>query len=75
MSNILFTALFVVVGCFMASRVYAALTRGELNVKGSVYSKDGTPIAFTATTIFAILGTLFAFIMAAIGILAIIESR
>lgn len=72
MSDILFTALFAAVGCFMASKVYVALTRDELNVKGAVYSRDDTPVAFTSTVIFAILGAAFSFLMTAIGIFEII---
>jgi hypothetical protein len=72
-SNILFTAIFAAMGCFMASRAYLLLVKGELNVKGAMCSREGTPIAFTVMTTCAILGTAIGLIMTATGIVAIIE--
>ncbi|PBN42115.1 hypothetical protein [Sphingobium sp. D43FB] len=73
MSDILFTVFFAIVGCLMATRLYLLVTKGELNVKGVIYSKGETPVAYGATTIFASIGMLFSFLMAAIGIVTIFQ--
>lgn len=44
------------VGAFMVTRVYLLIFRGELNVKGIVYSRASTPIQYWITTIMAIAG-------------------
>ncbi|MFA5964673.1 MAG: hypothetical protein WC804_11705 [Sphingomonas sp.] len=33
-------------GAFMCARVYLLLFRGELNVKGILYSRDATPVQY-----------------------------
>lgn len=57
----------------MATRLYLLVTKGELNVKGVTYSKGKTPIAYGATAIFASVGMLFSFLVAAIGIMTIFQ--
>ena len=41
----------------MATRVYLLVARGELNVKGFVYSRSSTPILYWIMTVIAVLGT------------------
>jgi hypothetical protein len=43
-------------GAFMVTRVYLLIFRGELNVKGWVYSRTSTPIKYWIMTILAIVG-------------------
>jgi hypothetical protein len=56
------------VGAFMITRVYLLIFRGELNVRGAVYSRASTPIQYWMTLVMALAGVVFtvgiAFIMA-----------
>ena len=42
----------------MTTRVYLLVFRGELNVKGWVYSRVSTPIRYWITLLMAIIGTM-----------------
>lgn len=57
MANLLYLILFAACTCFMASRVYLLISRGELNVKGAVYTRRGTRPGYWLTLFFASLGT------------------
>ena len=41
----------------MTTRVYLLVVRGELNVKGWIYSRTSTPIHYWITLLMAIIGT------------------
>jgi uncharacterized membrane protein len=75
MADVFYLIIFMAVGCFMASRVYLLLSQGELNVKGVRYSRRGTPTQYWVMFIMAVLGTVFAFAIAALGIAAIANGR
>jgi hypothetical protein len=40
----------------MASRVYLLIAKGRLNVKGIIYSREGTPILYWVELALAIVG-------------------
>ena len=46
----------VAVGLFLGTRLFLLVTRGELNVKGAVYSKASTPILYWITFACAFVG-------------------
>ena len=52
----------------MASRVYLLIVKGELNVKGTVYSRGQTPVGYWFTLVCAILGMALTLIMVALCI-------
>ena len=63
MANVLYLALFAACACFMASRVYLLIFKGELNVKGVLYTRKGTPFGYWFTMFCATLGTVFSALM------------
>ncbi len=75
MSNALYLVITSVVACFMVSRVYLLIAKGQLNVKGVVYSRQRTPISYWITLIFAIVGTALTLVLAVAGIFWIIQGR
>ena len=44
--KVLFLAVFLSCGLFVASRTYFLLVKGRLNVKGILYSREGTPVQY-----------------------------
>lgn len=57
-------ALFIVaaaLAAFLANRLYVGLSRRELNVKGALYSRTTTPIAYWISMSCALIGLLLTF--------------
>ena len=73
LANLLILTVFLVVGWFMATRIYLLINRKELNVRGAVYSKASTPVRYAITLACAVLGTLFCFGMATVMCMGIIQ--
>ena len=69
--SLLFLLFFVVFCGFMANRLYIGLSRGELNVKGQVYSRTSTPILYWLTMSFASIGLLFGMLLVAAGVFSL----
>ncbi len=53
---ILLLGMSLVAGGFLASRVYLLISKGELNVKGAVYSRRDTPLRYGLVLATAIIG-------------------
>lgn len=74
----MFTAIALLIVCaatgaFMCTRVYMLLVRGELNVKGALYSREATPVQYWLVFAMAIIGTTFALLMAVVIGVGLIE--
>lgn len=74
LGSALLFALFIGLAVFMVYRLYVGLNHGEINVRGSVYSRNATPFQFWSTMLFASLGLLFGVIMAIAAVAAIFVS-
>jgi hypothetical protein len=73
MVNAFYLTLFAACACFMASRVYLLVFKGELNVKGFVYTRAGTPFRYWSTLAFALISTAFCLLMMVAAIFWIVN--
>jgi hypothetical protein len=65
---LLFLIAFAAFSTFMANRLYVGFSRGQLNVKGQVYSRTNTPVFYWLVMSFAGLGLLFGLGMVGAGV-------
>lgn len=45
-------------GLFLLTRLYLLVARGQLNVKGAVYSRTSTPVLYWISFVCAVAGTI-----------------
>jgi len=56
---------------FMVNRLYVGFSQGELNVKGIVYHRNDTPIAYWLTMTMAAFGLLFGLGITIVGLIGL----
>jgi len=66
--DLLFLIGFTAFATFMANRLYVGFSRGQLNVKGQVYSRTNSPVTYWLVMGFASLGLLCGLGMVASGL-------
>lgn len=77
-SDILLVTLFVVlnlvVGGFLITRIYLLISKGELDVKGVIYSRHTTPIYYWIVLANAVVGVVMTFAIAGFCVFAFLGS-